>query len=272
MTDYPPSQYPGPGDPYGPPAGNQPGYGQQGSGQPAYGQPAYGQPQYGQPQYGQPQYGQPHYGQPQYGQPQYGQPGYGQPGYGQPGQAGGPPPNNSRRNAVIAALVAVVLIGGGIITVVALNSGDNNKNVAQSGSPSPRISSPSPTGGSSTNDFPSQGSSPSVNGPSVGTPTQNTPTGLASTATGVGSQYFFRIAAHDLQGLRDLACPGTVIRLTQATVDHVTAAFPTGIAQATGDQATMKGRINGDDGSAVDITVFLRQANGAWCLDKTAKS
>jgi hypothetical protein len=128
------------GGPYGPPAGEQPGYAQPSYGQPPYGQPSYNQPSYEQPQYGQPSYGQPSYGQPQYGQPQYGQPQYGQPGGYPPGPGGpggpgfgpyGAPPPRNKTPWIIGGIAVLVVAGIAVALVLTLGGSSDSSGDAK---------------------------------------------------------------------------------------------------------------------------------------------
>jgi hypothetical protein len=88
----------------------------------------------------------------------------------------------------------------------------------------------------------------------------------------VGDAYFAAVGNGDLTGLKQLACPGTTISLTQAQLDQVTSATPDGPATETGDSATETGQLAASDGSSATVTVYLAKHSGTWCLDHTTAS
>jgi hypothetical protein len=238
--------------------------------QPGYGQPGYSQgDQYGQPAYGQPGYGQPVYGQPGYGQPGYGEQ-YGQPGgYGQPPWGGPPAHNNNRRNTIIAAVVAVVVLAGGITALVLFSGKDDNGKQAN-GSLTPSTS-------QSSGDFPSQSSGPTSGSASFPTPTPTSsfpspstsssiPSYARESARAAGSQYFSELRDHNLAGVKQLACSGVEVTLTQAEIDEVTLGYSSGVEGETASTAIVKGIIRTAT-TRQELTLAMGKDSNGWCIN-----
>jgi hypothetical protein len=95
--------------------------------------------------------------------------------------------------------------------------------------------------------------------------------GATGSATLAGIRYFAALNEHSLTALKASTCSGVQIRLTQAEVDEVASAIPSGAADVTGTTATMPGTLRGTDGSSAKVLVHLRQESGNWCLSSTTR-
>ncbi|WP_375493507.1 hypothetical protein [uncultured Jatrophihabitans sp.] len=237
---------PPPGD------GGEPGY----DGPPAWGPPDDGEPLY--PQYPPGQYpAQPYGSQPYQSQPHQGQP-YGE--YHQTQYAGAPPQHSGRGNLIAVLVAAAVVAVAVLVAVIVLQSGNDDAG--------PTVAAPSgPT------------AFPSISAPSLGSsaPAGIVPTGVptgpgadAVSATLTGIRFFTLLTTHDLGAATALACPGARLGLTQAKVDQVGAALPSGAATTGGSAATMNGTLARTDGSRSDLSVHMRHSGADWCVDRVS--
>ncbi len=187
------------------------------------------------------------------------------------------PPSSRNRTVIIVTIIVVLLLAGGVIAAILVLTDDDG----HGSSPSTTSPSSAPRT-STTSSAPPATSAPATSAPTTSAPTTSAPTtsapqppsgdvsnGFLATATAAGNEYFRALAAHDLAGLRRIACPSTTITLAQTTLDRVTGAKPAGPARVSGTTATMNGQITGNDHSTASITAHLAEDSGRWCLAGT---